>query len=198
MFKVGVTGGIGSGKTIVCGVFEQLDVPVYSADSAAKNLITSDKNVTIKIKKLFGSKIYSKNGDLYTRKLAEIVFNDKKSLQKLNSIIHPAVKLHFSDWLKDNTQSSYIIKEAAILFESDSYKDLDAVIIVVAPIELKIKRVMERDGVSREAVMQRMKNQMSDQQKISISDYVIYNDGTRLLLPQILEIHDDLLQKSNI
>ena len=198
MLKIGITGGIGSGKTIVCRVFEQLGVPVYPADEVARELTVSDEGIKLKIKEHFGSSIYSEYGNLNRKKLAEIVFNNEQALKKLNSIIHPAMRSHFSEWLRNlinNTkkpQPPYILKEAAILFESGAYKGVDAVISVTANKELKIKRTMERDGITRKEVEQRMKNQMSDEEKVKMSDYVINNDDSSLVIPQILKIHNKL------
>jgi len=208
MLKVGITGGIGSGKTIVCKVFEQLGVPVYSADAVARELVANDTRIKLKIKECFGSAIYSESGNLDRKKLAEIVFNDKQALEKLNSIVHPAVRSHFLDWLsgieragqeveKNQSQPPYILKEAAIVFESGAHKDLDAVITVTATDELKIKRVMKRDAITRHEVEQRMKNQMSDEDKIGASDYVINNDDSSLVIPQIIKIHEDIIRRAD-
>ncbi len=200
MLKVGITGGIGSGKTTVCRVFEQLGVPVYKADEVARELTDSDEGIKLKIKEHFGPAIYSEDDRLDRKKLAEIVFNDEQALKKLNSIIHPAMISHFSEWLTNLSKESpspYILKEAAILFESGAYKGVDAVISVTANKELKIKRTMERDGITRKEVEQRMKNQMSDEEKAGMSDYVINNDDSSLVIPQILKIHEDIIRRAN-
>lgn len=194
MLKIGITGGIGSGKTTVCRIFESIGIPVYNADIAAKNIVNFDKNVTHEIVSAFGSDILDENDFIDRKKLGAIVFNDKEKLKKLNSIVHPAVAKHFADWLEKNKKSKYILKEAAILFESGAYKAVDSVITVVAPKELRIKRSIERDSSNRAEIEQRMNNQMSDEEKIKLSDYVIYNNESELLIPQILKLHEQLIK----
>jgi dephospho-CoA kinase len=192
MLKVGITGGIGSGKTTVCKVFELLGIPVYYADDEAKNILDTNAEVKNKIIQYFGNEVLNDSGLIDRKKLAAFVFNDKTKLNYLNSIVHPAVGLHFENWLEKNSNSNYILKEAAILFESGAYKAVDKVIAVVAPIELKIQRVMQRDKTTSEQVEQRINNQLSDDEKIKRAQYVIYNDEKQLLLPQILTIHQQL------
>lgn len=191
MIKVGLTGGIGSGKTTVCNVFNHLGIAVYHADIHAKLL--SDKNTEIResLISLFGSDIYD-NWGLDRKKLSGIIFSDKKILQKVNAIIHPKVFQHFNEWLADKKNSKYIIHEAAILFESGSRKHFEKVITVTAPEEIRIKRVMLRDDVSHTHVKNIMNNQMPEADKISNSDYIIENDDKTPVLPQILRIHSQL------
>ncbi len=193
MKKVGITGGIGSGKSTVCSVFELLGVPVYYADDAGKQLLDEDK-VKAQVVQLFGNSILS--GNLIDRKiLAELVFNNKEKLAQLNAVIHPAVGADFEGWLKKQEGCAYIIKEAAILFESGAYKQVEDVITVAAPAELKIKRAVQRTGITAEQVQERMNNQLSDEEKIKRSRFVIINDEEQLIIPQILKIHAELLSE---
>ncbi|HEY0030911.1 MAG TPA: dephospho-CoA kinase [Bacteroidia bacterium] len=191
MLKIGITGGIGSGKSTVCRVFELLGIPVYYADTESKKLL-SDAIVKAAILKLFGNSVLDEQKNIDRRKIAAQVFNDTAALENLNAILHPAVGIHFENWLKKQ-HSPYVIKEAAILFESGAYKQVDQVIAVTAPLELKLKRTINRDKVSREEVLQRMNHQMSDEEKIKRSQFVINNDEKELLIPQVLEIHYKLL-----
>jgi len=170
---VGLTGGIGSGKSTIAKYFESKGIPVYIADTEAKKIMDS-QSVIGKIIDVFGSEVIE-NEKISRPKLATLVFNNPEELKKLNSIIHPEVKLHFSDWVKKHHSASFVLKETAILFESGSYKDCDKIILVTAPKELRMLRVMSRDGVSQEDVTARMKNQWTDEQKIQLSDFVITN-----------------------
>jgi len=193
MLKVGITGGIGSGKTTVARVFEQLGVPVYHADFWAKEIMNTDPLVKQRLKELFGNDIYDLSGKADRKKIAELVFKDKNKLNELNAVIHPAVWLHGENWLKQYKDKPYILKEAAILFESGGNKDMDKVIMVAAPREIRIERVMKRDHVTREEVEARMANQWDDEKKTALSDFVIINDGKMLVIPQVLEIHRKLI-----
>lgn len=194
MLKLGITGGIGSGKTTVCRLFELLGISVYYADEESKKLLDEDKEVKKQVVDIFGNPILNDAGSIDRKKLAGIVFNNKERLEKLNSILHPAVGLHFENWLKKQ-KSPYILKEAAILFESGAFKQVDKVLTVVAPLELKIQRTMKRDGVSKEDVESRIKLQMSDEEKIKRSDFVINNNEQELLIPQVLALHNQLINK---
>ena len=193
MIKVGLTGGIGSGKTLVSEVFIRLGIPVFNADNEAKAILNKDTEVISQIKKEFGENIYSAEG-VDRQKLAEIVFNNPQALSKLNAIIHPRVHQYFYEWLK-RQDAKYVIEEAAILFESNAYKELDITINVHADELVRINRVVKRDNTTEEAVKSRMKNQMSDGERIKLADYTIYNNGDKMLLPQILEIHQNILNK---
>lgn len=192
MIKVGITGGIGSGKTTVCKVFELLGVPVYYADIEAKQILDSNLEVKNNIINTFGNSVLNDEEKIDKKKLASLVFNNKENLEKLNSIVHPAVREHFENWLKQHSTQKYILKEAAILFESGSYKLVDKVIAVVAPLELKISRTMQRDKVTQSEVELRISNQLNDDEKIKRSQFVIHNDEQQLLIPQILNIHDQI------
>jgi dephospho-CoA kinase len=184
---VGITGGIGSGKSTVCKVFELLGVPVYYADEESK-LLLNDPLILNKLCAAFGPEVIVE-GKADRKKLSSIVFNDRQKLDTLNKIVHPAVKEHFEKWCSKNYASDYVIKEAAILFESETYMFVDKIITVTAPEELKIERVMKRDGVTEEDVRRRMLNQISDEEKMKRSDYVLMNDEKELLIPQLIELH---------
>lgn len=196
MLKIGITGGIGSGKTIIAHVFEILGVPVFYSDAVAKNLLSQDKNVKHQIINIFGEALLSDKNEIDKNLLSKIVFSDKEKLAKLNSIIHPEVKKVFENWLKEQTKTNtkYILKEAALLFEAGTYKELDKIITVIAPKDLRIKWVMKRDNITAEAIIKRMENQWTDDEKIKLSDFIIQNDDKTLLLPQILKIHNKLLK----
>ena len=193
MISVGITGGIGSGKTLVCNFFEILNVPVYYADDRAKFLMNSDEDIKQGIKNAFGPDAYDKNGKLNRAFLANQVFNNKEKLEKLNSLVHPAVWNDTSKWMQSNADEPYVLYEAAILFESGSYKMLNKVITVYAPKETRIKRVVARDKTNIKEVQKRIDNQMSYEEKIAKSDYVVYNDGSQELISQILNIHKELI-----
>lgn len=193
MKKIGITGGIGSGKTTVARVFEQLGIPVYHADYWAKEIMNTDPLVKQRLKEIFGNAIYNSEDKADRKRIAEIVFSDKNKLIELNSVIHPAVWLHGENWLKQHEDKPYILKEAAILFESGGNKVVDKVIMVSAPEEIRIERVMKRDNVTREEVEARMANQWNDEKKIALSDFVIVNNDKQLVIPQVLDIHKQLI-----
>ena len=191
MKKIGITGGIGSGKTYVAAVFQSLGIPIFYADIQAKKLMTSSEKLIKLLKEEFGNDIY-KDADLNKEKLASIVFSNSDKLKKLNSLVHPIVKEEFNNWCKKQT-SPYVIKEAAIIFEINSYLGLDAVICVSAPLELITKRLFKRDNSSEKEIKKRIENQISQEEKEKLSDYIIINDEKDLLLPQIIKIHKELL-----
>ena len=191
MIKVGLTGGIGSGKSTVAKVFEVLGIPIYYADEAAKKLMNADEELKEKIKLQFGNEVY-KNGQLDKKYLADIVFISPEKLALLNALVHPATLKDAERWMQKQT-TPYCIKEAALIFESGAQQNLDYVIGVTAPAPLRILRTMQRDGVSREEVIARMDKQMDDAIKMKLCDFVIKNDEQEMLLPQILELHKKLL-----
>ncbi len=195
MLKVGVTGGIGSGKTLVCSIISAMGYPVFNADLEARRIIDSDSNVVCSIKKVFGDSIYV-NGILNRKEVAKIVFSDPFLLEKLNSIVHPAVAKHFSRWILPYSSRSLVIEEAAILFESGAYRSVDKTIVVTAPNELRMCRVNERDGISRETILGRMNNQLPQEDLVRKCDYIIENDGVQLILPQIVRVINDILKDS--
>ena len=190
MKLIGLTGGIGSGKTIVADIFRTLGIPVYVSDERAKILMHADETVKNQIITLFGPKAYHEDGQLNNSWIASQVFNDRNVLLQLNAIVHPAVFLDLQQWASQASQvaAPYLIQESAILFEADLTKRFDAIVLVVAPEAIRIQRVMQRDGASKEAVMARMNNQWPDAEKIVRADFVIYNDGLRALIPQVTDI----------
>ncbi|HIG33051.1 MAG TPA: dephospho-CoA kinase [Flavobacteriales bacterium] len=186
MKKLGLTGGIGVGKTYVSKVFRQMGIPVFNADVEAKNCMTEDKGLMQNVKNSFGENIYD-NGVLQKEKLAKIVFNNNERLAELNALVHPVVKQRFEGWCTEQT-AELVIKEAAILFESDAHLGLDAVICVSAAEKVRIERVQTRDGSSVTDIKSRMDKQMPQSKKEELADFVIVNDGKQLLLPQLIKI----------
>ena len=186
MKKLGLTGGIGVGKTYVSKVFQQMGIPVFNADVEAKNCMAEDKGLMQNVKTSFGKNIYD-NGVLQKEKLAKIVFNNSERLAELNALVHPVVKQKFEDWCKNQT-TAIIMKEAAILFESDAHLGLDAVICVSATEKVRIVRVQNRDGSSVADIKSRMDKQMPQSKKEEMADFVIVNDGEQLLLPQLIKV----------
>lgn len=191
---VGITGGIGSGKTTACKIFQELGVPVYYADSRAKELMTYNESLKNKILQSFGAEAYS-NGMLNRTYLAQQVFNSKEKLSILNGLVHPAVALDFEEWLEEHQSAAYVLKEAAILFESGAYQDVDITVLVIAPEDLRIERVMKRDGSTKEDVMKRMNNQWTQERKVKLADHIINNDGVHLMIPQVLSLHQKFSSK---
>ena len=192
--KVGLTGGIGSGKTTVAKIFEVLSVPVYYADAASKRLYHTDAELKENLKQHFGADIYVEE-QLDRKKLAAIVFSDPTRLELLNRLVHPPTIRDAEQWMARQT-APYFIKEAALLFESGSAAGLDLVIGVSSPKTLRMKRVMDRDGVSREEVANRMARQIEESIKMKLCDFVLQNDEQALLIPQVLELHEVLLQRA--
>lgn len=195
MIKLGVTGGIGSGKSLVCSIISAMGYPVFNADIEARRIVDTDSGVVLSIKKLFGNEIYI-NNQLNRRRVAEIAFSNQEMLVKLNSIIHPAVAEHFIYWIIQHQSRELVVEEAAILFESGAYKYLDKIITVIAPTEIRVERVMNRDGISEQFVLSRMNNQLPQDELIKRSDYIIENDGVKLILPQIVRIINDIVKDS--
>jgi dephospho-CoA kinase len=192
MIKIGITGGIGSGKSIVCEIFEKLNVSVYNADFKAKILTNEDIQIRKKLISRFGNSLF-KNNQLDRKKLADIIFTDEEELEFVTSIIHPAVKADFEKWCKQHATEPYIIEEAALLFESGNYKYMDKMVTVYAPEALRLKRVMLRDKMTPEQVKNRMKNQLTDEEKMKRSDFLIYNDDKNSVLEQVLKLHNIFL-----
>lgn len=190
---VGLTGGIGSGKTTIANFFKELGVPIYIADTEAKALMNRSKVIKRKLIALFGDNAYQ-NEKLNRDFLSKQIFNNKDLLQKMNAIVHPKVASHFKRWVKKQ-EAPYVISEAAILFENGSYKKYDYIITVTAPEEVRLKRVMSRDSASKEKVKSVMNNQWKDEEKIKLSDYVIQNINLEEAKAQVLQIHQNLLQK---
>lgn len=185
--KIGITGGIGSGKTLVSGVFQKLGAPTYNADDRAKWLMNNNTKIVIKVIDLFGPEAYI-NGELDRSLIAEQVFKNKFLLEQLNAIVHPVVFSDFDEWYDAQT-FPYVLKEAALLFESGSYRDLDAIITVDAPLEIRLKRASIRDQKSEDEIKGRIKNQYPNEIKVKAADFVINNDGITPVLPQVLQLH---------
>jgi dephospho-CoA kinase len=198
MLTVGITGGIGSGKSLACRVFEWLGVPVYYADLRAKYLIANNPELKEKITALLGSEAYSNEGTYQTAWVAQQVFNNEKLMAKLNAIVHPAVKIDTQVWMEEQKKSGapYVIKEAALLFESGAWKELNSIIYVYAPEKLRLARVQERDGMTKESFYQRVKSQWPENLKADKSQYIIYNDGSTSILKQIIDLHRTLLSSA--
>jgi dephospho-CoA kinase len=189
MKKIGITGSIGSGKSTVTQIFATLGIPVYDADSRAKLLMVTSPALISQIKKLFGDDAYLSDGSLNRPHIAQQAFHNKQILTQLNALVHPAVFNDFDNWCAQQSGVVYVIKEAALMFESDSYKQLDEVIVVTAPEALRIQRTITRDGITAEAVLARMKNQLTEEEKKQRAQYEIKNDEQHLLIPQVLKLH---------
>lgn len=192
MKVVGITGGIGSGKSVVSMVFRQLGIPVYDSDAEAKLLYDKFPELRDAVRKQIAEEAFDSNGKLDRKKLAEIVFQFPEKLEILNQLVHPLVKKDFQNWVQKHPEAAYVVKEAAILFESGAYSDCDKVITVVAPRELRIQRVRERDRKTKSEIEAIMDRQSNDEEKIKRSDFVIQNDEKELILPQVLAIHESL------
>ncbi len=195
--KVGLTGSIGSGKTLVARIFETLGIEVFYADTEAK-LLLADPEVKAEITGHFGDHILDEQSRIVNKRLADIVFNDPSSLMVLNAIIHPRVMRRLLEWFDNRRAGLYAVQEAAILLESGFDKECDVVVTVSAPEEIRIRRVMERDHVTRDEVLVRLKNQWTDEQKRNRADYIIINDGTCMVIPQALRIHEALVKKATL
>lgn len=187
---IGLTGGIGSGKSTIAGFFSDLGIPVYIADEEAKKLMDGPE-VILRIQKLFEQDVIEESV-LNRKKIAELVFNAPEKLKELNAIVHPAVRSHFMQWVEKHSDHPFVIKEAAILFESGTYKDCDKIILVTAPQAVRIQRVMRRDGVTENQVLERMSQQWSDEKKIALSDYVIQNIDIEASREKVNEILKEL------
>ncbi|MEM1323566.1 MAG: dephospho-CoA kinase [Bacteroidota bacterium] len=196
MLKIGITGGIGSGKTTVCQFFELFGIPVYYADPRAKALMTEDAALVEQVKTIFGEAAYLPDGSLNRKHIAGIAFQDKSRLALLNAAVHPAVARDGERWNAEQSDAPYTLKEAALLFESGSYEQLDKIITIFAPRELRLQRVLQRDQSDRADVEARMDQQMPEEEKLRLADYVIHNDGQKLLLPQVVAVHRQLLALS--
>lgn len=187
--QVGLTGGIGSGKSIVAKIFSLLGIPIYDADTEAKKLMATDNELMVDIKQAFGEEAYNKDGDLNRVYLSQQVFNNSEKTVLLNSLVHPRVGNHYQEWVEQHAKSSYIIKEAALIYESGSYKQLDKVITVFAPKALRIARTLKRDPQrTREDAEAIIDKQWDDAIKMERADHVIFNDDSQLVIPQVLSL----------
>ncbi|MES2279184.1 MAG: dephospho-CoA kinase [Bacteroidota bacterium] len=196
MFKVGITGNIGSGKTTISKIFELLGVPVFYADDHAKNVMVRDADLIAGIKATFGNESYFDDGSLNRKHIAGIVFNNDAELIKLNALVHPATFRAFDAWLALQKDVPYVMKEAALLFESDSYKMCDRTVMVTAPLELRMKRILQRDNITRTEAESRNAKQFTEEKKISLANDLIRNDDTQLVIPQVLALHQLYLSLS--
>lgn len=191
MIKLGITGGIGSGKSTVSEIFALCGIPVYIADAESKKLVGTSPVIKEKLIVLLGEELYNENV-LDKALLASHIFNDKEKLKQVNAIIHPEVKKDYDAWLEKNKHHKIVAQEAAILFESGFSKLMDKVVMVYAPLELRIQRTMARDNVPYEKVLERIQNQMPDEEKVKLSDFVIVNDGAGSLIEQVLNVIQQL------
>ena len=189
MIKIGLTGGIGTGKSYISLIFNAFNIPIYNSDIEAKKLYYND-DVKIEMITNFGNQVYLSTGKINKEYLSKLIFSDKNALKKINSIIHPRVKSHFLEWIKLNNTVPYIIKESAILFESGAYKHTDKIIVVTAPLDIRIKRVKTRDNITEEIVRKKISNQLSQSDLVKNSDFIIVNDEKQALLPQISKLHE--------
>jgi dephospho-CoA kinase len=196
MIKVGITGGIGSGKSTVAKVFEVLGIPVYYADDAAKQLMNDNDALKQQVQKEFGNEAYT-NGKLNRKYIADIVFANPEKLELLNSLVHPATLQDAEEWMNKQT-TPYTIKEAALIFESGAQAQLDYVIGVYAPTPLRIQRTMQRDNISKEEVIARINKQIDEPIKMKLCDFVIINDEQLMVIPQVLALHQKILKQAEI
>lgn len=188
MIKVGITGGIGSGKSLVCEVFSKLGIPIYKADDRAKLLMNTNSQIKDKLTAKFGSDVY-KSSTINRPLLADIIFNNREALDFVNTTVHPVVASDFDVWCNLHSSQPYVIEEAALLFESGAYQRMDKIITVLAPENIRKQRALKRDNITMAQVEQRMNNQLADAEKAGRSDYLIYNDEKHGLLEQILNLH---------
>ena len=194
MLKIGITGNIGSGKTTISRLFELLGIPVFYSDDEAKRVMMADAKLIAGIKQHFGTEAYFTDGTLNRKHLSSIVFNNEAELKVLNSLVHPAVFRAFDAWILQHSSAPYVLKEAAILFESGSYKDCDRTILVTAPTAMRIARIMQRDGITEAEAQSRNAKQMPEEEKQKLASFVIPNDNSQLVIPQVLALHQQLLE----
>lgn len=193
--NIGLTGGVGSGKSTVASIFETLDIPAYVADDRAKEIMVNDLEVKHMLLDHFGTELYA-GGTLNRKWLADRIFSNEDDRIFVNSVVHPAVEQDFQDW-RAQQDVPYVLREAAILFETGGYRNSDANILVTAPKATRMERVMNRDNTTREKVLNRMKVQWPDDRKQELADFTITNDGEQPLIPQVLKIHEDILRRAN-
>jgi len=196
MLKVGITGGIGSGKTTVCKIFEKFGIPVYYSDDRAKSLMITSKEIVDGVKNIFGEASYLKSGELNRKHISKQAFSTPEKLKALNDLVHPAVAYDSLEWHNSQKDVAYTLKEAALIVETGGHKFLDKLIVVSAPQNIRIQRVMDRDDVSKDAVLARMNKQLPEEEKLKHADFIIKNDGSQSLLLQIWKIHFELKSSS--
>lgn len=192
---IGLTGGIGSGKTTVAQIFKVLGIPIFVADEVSKEIIDTDQNLQGKLVDLIGPDLV-KGGKIDRPYMAKRIFNDSELLRAVNALIHPAVGRAFKSW-REEKQAAYVIREAAILFESGTHHDCDKIVVVTAPEDLRIKRLKKRSGENVEQIKARMDKQWPQEKKAALADYLIFNDGSQLLIPQVVKVHEDLIRSAN-
>jgi dephospho-CoA kinase len=195
---IGITGGIGSGKSTVCKIFRLLRVPVFEADMVGRYLLETDEKLKDRVSELFGGGILTPGGTVDRKKLSKIVFNDEDRLKKLNELVHPAVKEKFIKWKNKRKHCPYVVHEAAILFESGFHEMMDYTIIVTAPEDQRIERVMRRDGESEPHIKARMQKQYSEDYKKQLVDFILPNDNSRLIIPEIIKIDNNIKKYGKI
>ncbi len=196
MKRIGITGGIGSGKSTVCEIFKTLDIQVYNADIEAKKIMVSNASVKKQVKTLLGEQAYFRNGKPDRKYIASKIFSDKVLLDGINKIVHPAVNMDTARWMENLPQNTpYAIYEAALLVENGSYRNMDKLIVVTCPEDIRISRVMQRDRLSYDEVASKIKNQLPESQKTKVADYIINNDGNSNLKDQVIKIHNKLIIK---
>ena len=195
MYKVGITGGIGTGKSIICRIFSVLGIPVYDADSRARWLMENHPDIRIALINWLGEEVYA-GGRLNRPFLASVAFKNAETTETLNRLTHPSVKEDFLNWVEQHKEAPYIVKEAALLYESGSYKDLDSMIVVSAPLEMRIERVLQRDPQrDRQQILDIIQRQWPDEKKLSLADYIIHNDEQSLVVEQVLSLHHIFIAK---
>jgi dephospho-CoA kinase len=195
VIKIGVTGGIGSGKSTVCRIFNVLGIPLFSADDEAKRIMNSDKEIIEKVKAIAGRDVYS-SGSLDRSELAGIIFNNRGLLQEINNLVHPVVFRNFKLW-SESVTGQYVIMESAILFNNPASEFVNKTIAVVAPVEERVERVVRRSNMTDKEVLDRIRNQVDDETMVRLSDFVIYNSEHELIIPSVLKIHEEILSLVN-
>lgn len=189
MKTVGLTGGMGSGKSFVASIFSSFGVPVYCSDIEAKKLMTSSTSVIKGVKSIFGPQAYLETGELNKKLISTQIFTDKDKLERINNVVHPAVRKDFEIWANKHSDAPYVINEAALFIENGTYQNFDFLISVLSPLKLRIQRIEDRDHINQAEILLRISNQSSDEEKIDKSDFLIYNDNGETLLSQITQIH---------
>ncbi|MEJ8757639.1 dephospho-CoA kinase [Pontibacter sp. H259] len=196
MLKIGITGGMGVGKTIVCRMFAILGTPVYDADTRAKWVMNNDAALKQELTNAFGIEAYTQAGELNRAYLSKTAFNDPQKLALLNSLVHPHVGNDFTKWVEANQSAPYVLKEAALMFESESWRQMDEIIVVTAPMDVRIKRILQRDPHRTQTEIEIIiSKQLSEEEKIARAQHIIYNDDQQLLIPQVLKLHEQFLAK---
>jgi len=196
MLKIGLTGGIGSGKTHITKAFSILGIPMYNADEKAKQILNNNKSLQKKINHFFDKDIFDNRGKLQKKKLSDIIFNDKKKLNWLNNLVHPLVWQDYEHWLALQNNVPYVLKESAILVETELYKEFDAIILVTSPKKMRISRLLQTGKYTQKNIQYIMKNQLLDKIRKKYCDYTILNDEKSLVIPQVLSLHKKILSKS--